>query len=326
MIRNLLEIRNSKFKILSLVILVVLLFPLLTTAQDITASASVSVSPTLFELDLKPGDVSVSSMKVINLSNKVQSYEMEIKPFVGNELGEAKIVPDDDPAYSLGSWVKINPEKFSLAPSASQEVKFTVSVPKDAEPGGKYGSVLATLSDKGEVSSGTGAVTRSKVGSLVLVAIAGEINYAAYVKDFSVTQRRYEKSPVTFTTRLHNDSTVHIKPKGFITLTNIFGSQAAQMNFEQKNILPNSDRLLTQAYDQPLPIGRYKASLNLVYGTGQTLAAQIVFYVLPLWLIILAAIALGLFVQFLIYRRRQQRQIAELLKAARKVRVIRRMG
>lgn len=296
-------------------------------AQDAsTDQAKVSVSPTLFELSAKPGDVLENTMKVINTSEIVQSYEMGVQPFIGNELGQAKIVADDDSIYFLKNWVKITPQKFTLAPKETQVVKFVTSVPADAEPGGQYGSILAMLANKGEVS-GTGAVTRSKVGTLVLVAVAGDINYSAYVKDFTVDKKRFERSPIVFNTRIHNNSTVHIKPRGFITLTNIFGRKAGSIDFDQKNILPKSDRLVTQSYDQPLKVGRYVATLNVLYGEkGSQLSSTLVFYVFPVWLIVLCIAALILIILLLIYRRRQKRKFASLLRAAKSQRVVRRMG
>ena len=317
--------KNFKFLWLIVLALIFCVLPANGQAQEVD-DAKVSISPTLFELSAKPGDVLEQTMKVINTSDIIQSYEMGVQPFVGNEFGQAKFVADDDTTYFLKSWTKITPSQFTLAPKQTQEVKFVITLPVDAEPGGQYGSVLATLVNKGELS-GTGAITRSKVGTLVLVAVAGDISYSAYIKDFSVAKKRFERSPITFNTRIHNNSTVHIKPKGFITLTNIFGQKAGSLEFDQKNIFPSTDRLITQSYDQPLKVGRYVATLNLLYGDkGDQLSAQLVFYVFPTWLIILCVVLLILIVLVLIDRNRQKRQFAKLLKAAKNPRIIRRMG
>ena len=155
----------------------VIMLPNSGQAQEL-GQAKVSISPTLFELTAKPGDILENTMKVINTSEIVQSYEMEIKSFIGNELGQAKITASDDPEYALRGWVKITPEKFTLAAKQTQVVKFVISVPEDAEPGGQYGSILASLVDNSTVT-GTGAITKSKVGTLVLVAVAGDITYSA---------------------------------------------------------------------------------------------------------------------------------------------------
>ncbi|MDP3992958.1 MAG: hypothetical protein Q8Q05_01970, partial [bacterium] len=80
-------------------------------------------------------------------------------------------------------------------------------------------------------------------------------------------------------------------------------------------------------YDQPLKVGRYVANLNLLYGDkGDQLSATTIFYVFPTWLIIVSVILLLLIILVLIDRNRQKRRFAELLKAARTPRVVRRMG
>src|SRR3989344_1985414 len=321
------KIENCKLEIVILTLLLSAfsVLPTLGQTQDVNQE-KVSISPALFELIAKQGDTLDNSMKVINTSDQIQDYEMEIKPFVGNEFGQAKIVADDDSTYFLKNWVKIVPSQFTLAPKQTQVVKFTITVPVNAEPGGQYGSILASLVNNSEVS-GTGAVTKSKVGSLILVAIAGDISYSAFIKEFKVAKKRFERSPINFTTKIHNNSTVHIKPKGFITLTNIFGQKIGQLDFEQKNILPNSDRTAIQSYNAPLPVGRYVATLNLIYGEGAgQLNSKLIFYVFPIWLIILLIILLILIILLLIYRRRQKRKFAELIKAAKTPRIIRRMG
>lgn len=315
-------------KLIVVLVLLMLAFSVLPAVgqEEGVKQEKVSVSPALFELNAKPGDILENSMKVINTGNAIQDFEMEIRPFVGNELGQAKIVADDDSIYFLKSWVKMEPTQFTLAPLQTQVVKFTINVPLNAEPGGQYGTILASLVNESEVS-GTGAVVRSKVGTLILVAVAGDINYSAYIGEFSTNKKRFERSPITFKTNIHNNSTVHIKPKGFITLTNVFGRKTGQIDFDQKNIFPNSDRVATQSYDLPLPVGRYIASLNLIYGEGAgQLNAQLIFYVFPIWLIILLIVLLILFILFIIYRRRQKRKFAALIKAAKTPRVVRRMG
>lgn len=320
------RIGNWKLEIILLALLLSVssVLPAGTFAQQ-TGDSKVSISPTLFEISVKPGDIIEKTMKVINNSNITQAYKMELDPFVGNELGQAKIVPDD-PTFTLKDWLKISPLEFTLAAQKNQDIKFTITVPKDAEPGGQYGSILAMLNNKEDIS-GTGAVVRSKVGTLLLVAIAGDVNYLAYVKEFSAGKMRYEHSPITFNTRIHNTGTVHIKPKGFITLTDMFGHKVGSLDFEQKNIFPGSDRTMTQDYTQPLKIGRYTATLNVLYGEkGDQLSSKLVFYVLPLWFIILCIVVLLLIILFFIYRKRQKQKIAKLLKAARNPRPVRRLG
>jgi hypothetical protein len=231
---------------------------------------STSISPVTFELTAKPGDTLKNVVKVTNVSTLTLQYTMQVEAFVGNELGQATIVPnkdDADPALALDDWTTVSPSSFTLKPKEQQIVSYTIVIPKNAEPGGRYGSVLAAAKalDTNELA-GTGAKVGQKVGSLVLLSIQGPINYVASIKDFTPTKQLFEHTPITINTRIHNQSTVHIKPKGFITLTNLFGKKVVQIPFEERNVLPDGDRLLTTEIKDNLPIGRYTANLALVYG------------------------------------------------------------
>lgn len=291
------------FSTLFLATVLALLVPLpIVKAQD---KVSTAITPIIFELTANPGDTLEKTVKVTNAGDTLTAYTMDIEPFVGNETGQATITATDDPTYSLKSWVTIKPATFNLKSKESQFVVFTIKVPGNAEPGGRYGSILASAGG-GDSVNGTGAITKQKVGSLILVSVAGDVSYSATIKNFGADKRLFERSPIGFTTRLHNDSTVHVKPKGFITIANLFGKKVADVPFDEKNILPKSDRLITSNYATKLPIGRYTATLSLVYGEkGDQLTSVSSFIVFP-WKVGLPIVAVILIlIWFLIARRRQ---------------------
>jgi hypothetical protein len=68
-------------------------------------------------------------------------------------------------------------------------------------------------------------------------------------------------------------------------------------NESKGNVLPNSTRKFENKWDAKpvnfldVPIGRFKANLNVVYGEGnKTLTSTLVFWILPWWVIITALI------------------------------------
>lgn len=114
--------------------LLVSIFALPTHAQDQTANTfSTSISPVTFELTAKPGDTLRNVVKVTNVSTQALQYSMEVEAFVGNELGQATIVPNNeesDPALALSDWTTISPATFTLKPREQQIVSFVVNIPK----------------------------------------------------------------------------------------------------------------------------------------------------------------------------------------------------
>jgi hypothetical protein len=266
-----------------------------TRAQESSVGEKValSISPLNFEFTINPGETREDVVKVTNPdSEKTQTITMNVEPFRGDETGQVTVLDEeeDDPAYSLKQWVTISPKTFTLKPRETRVVTFKTVVPKNAEPGGKYGAIVAST-ERGEIGQ-TGAVTVQKVGSLVLLTVQGFIQYNASARDFYTVnntedirdrapQNLYEKSPIYFLTRLHNNGTVHIKPKGFITISNIFGKKVADIEVPAKNVLPGSDRAQVVEWNDA-KMGRYTATMVLNYGDkNQQITATTSFTVFP---------------------------------------------
>lgn len=285
---------TSRILILIVSLSLLLFLPTLALAQEETISTS--ISPVVFELTANPGESQTNTVKVTNTGSSASDYQITIESFSGNDRGQAIVNGDTDPEYELKKWVSIKPDKFHLAKEANQIVTFTINVPSDAAPGGRYGTILASPSGQGQVN-GTGAVVRQKVGTLVLLSVKGDVSYSANVQEFKTTKTLFERAPVDFSTKIYNGSTVHVKPRGFITVANTFGHKVAEVEFKQGNILPKSDRIYDGQISQKLPIGRYVATLALNYGEkGDQLISTTSFIVFP-WKVGLPIIA-GLLILF----------------------------
>jgi len=297
--------------------LLVLISLLATTPVPVRAQerVSFSISPLVFELTMNPGDTREDFVTVTNASETdTYSFTMSLEPFVGSETGAATIVDQGDPAYSLKEWVTITPSKLTLKPQQRQRVAYKIQIPKNAEPGGRYGSIVAAT-EKPELGQ-TGAVTVQKVGSLVLLSVRGEVTYRAFPSRFETVKAAqelenktrktlYEQAPVHFLTEIHNAGTVHIKPKGFVTVSNMFGKKIADLPFPERNILPNSDRIIELDW-KDAPIGRYTATLVLNYGDkGEQLTATTSFTVFP-WKVGLPIIAASLAIVWFVIARRKR--------------------
>lgn len=253
--------------------------------------ASIAISPLTFVLNANPGDRIENTIKVTNAQGTgAINVEMEVKPFTGTETGEAVIQDEEDPAYSLGKWITVSPKNLILEPKQTGLVTYTINVPSNAEAGGRYASILAKSGSQNV--TGTGAATVQKVGSLILLNINGTISYDAIVKEFKtvksdgniekpVNQFNFEKAPVTFFARIANTGRSHIKPKGFVVISNLFGKKIGGIPFPERFILPGNDRVLETKWEDA-KIGYYTATLLLNYGDkNEQLTATTTFMVFP---------------------------------------------
>jgi len=257
---------------------------------------SIGISPLTFELSGISGDVIENYIKVYNPSSNDIGVKMQVEDIAPTgELGFVTVEPAETETYSLARWIKTEPTEFQLKPQEEKLVKFTLTVPENAEPGGHYGTVLAaarSIAGEGQV----GAAIVQRIGALVLLTVPGEMKENLAIKDFAVPKYS-EKGPINFAVRLENKGSIHVKPKGAITITNWFGKKVAEISMPEKNVLPNGIRKYDLAWNKKwLWQGKYTATLTGSYGMRNTqlTSAVITFWVFP-WkfgLIILAMLIL----------------------------------
>ena len=262
------------------------------------SGGGVTISPLTFELTANPGDVVNNQIKIYNPTDKIVSIKVEAEDFraVGEE---GKVVTtsesDEDTTYSLRKWIVIVPTEFTLESGKEKIVDFIIKVPENAEPGGKYGSILAGIT--GSISDGgTGAAIATKTGALVLLMVSGDLNEELIVSDFSAPSF-LEYGPVSFEIKFENTGTVHVRPRGFIVVTDLFGKKVAELEFSQKNVLPGAIRKNEAEWDIKWLFGKYTATVVGNYGTGNIPfeTRVITFWVLP-WKLMLGVSLVLLFI------------------------------
>jgi len=295
-------------------------------AQDLNRIA-LTITPPLIKINMNPGETWSSSIKIINNNPRVLTVYTQIFDFKGGERGGVKFIKEYDESteaekkHLLSQWLEINQEPINLAAYQSQDIVFTIKVPKNAEPGGHYAAILAGIKPAKKIEKGSGINISSMLSSLVMLKINGEINEKGQIEEFSTDKRFYQSPEVDFTIRFNNSGNVHLQPQGEIKIYNFFGKVKGIIPINQKsesgNVLPESTRKWEfnwKVEDSLLEIGRFKA--DLVLGFGEE-ARQHDFQSLYFWVINLKPTltilgGLLLFLLFIIYfaRRYIKRSVA----------------
>lgn len=127
---------------------------------------------------------------------------------------------------------------------------------------------------------------------------------SAILLEFQTSQKSFEYINIPFTTIIKNNGTTNIIPSGTITIKNFLGQNtgALKINPRAELIAPDTMQKYKNYWtrDSKLGFGHYNATLNLTYGSNETLSSKIYFWIIPWKTIILTLIALAIF--YLIYR------------------------
>ncbi|MCK4354833.1 hypothetical protein KAW43_00560 [Candidatus Parcubacteria bacterium] len=287
---------------------------LIFTNDVFAQEKGIGISPLTFELTASSGDVLTNTLKVYNPTDSTIGIKIEVEDFTATgEMGQVIIEPAETETYSLAGWIRTEPETFILGSKEQKFVDFTINVPENAEPGGHYGSILASTAGViGEKI--TGATVAQKVGALVLLTVSGEIREELIVKDFSCPSF-LETGPVDFTIRFENRGTVHLRPRGFVVITDWRGKKAADIVFPQNNIMPGAVRKIEASWDKKWLAGRYTAVLVGGYGTSNISfnSSVLTFWVFPWKLALIIFVALMMFIIFFYKTRKRWRLAMKIL-------------
>ena len=286
--------------VLSLIFLISIFSYFTINAQESNESTGLTISSPVVEKTINKGEKVSGTIKLTNESNKDLKITVSKKDFTAeNEEGAAKLSdPKANKAFSLGAWVDVT-DGFDLKSKELKEVSYTISVPENAEPGGHYGSIVFSPSLLNPTAfEGSSTTITSEIGTLILVSVPGEINYGAKLVEFSTAKKFYTNSSnlVEFITRFQNLSTVHVKPKGTISIKNMFGKNVIVLvvNENEGNALPGSIRKFSNDWEKKYGFGFYKATVNLSYSESKNISSSLIFWIIP-WketLVVIILIAL----------------------------------
>ena len=278
-----------------------------------TGSAlALTISPVKVEVTGNPGQTLQGELTLLNEQKENKTFFSTFENFEpSGETGSPKFVGAKD---GLATWINTQ-ASVDVATDETIKVPYSITIPNNAEPGGYFAAIFwgeqnPDTQAGGEVSIG------GKIGVIILLRVAGDIEEVAGISDFTTADGKKFKTnlPVIFNYRFKNSGGDRVVPLGDITIKNIFGFVAATLpaNSKEGSVLPDSARkfevlwgestnedevrsFFTTAKDQlkNFHVGPYKANLSLVYGaTNQSATDDFWFFLFPWQLLLLATLGL----------------------------------
>ena len=298
--------KTTKYFLLILAIIFFITFKPALAQESLT----LSISPSLFDMSVNPGQEWRSTLKIIN----VNKYDLTVYIDVVNfrpqgEGGDGRFIPVEagGEGATLAEWFTITKEAVLIPREQSTEVPFSVLVPNDASPGGHFAAILVGTKPLVPESGQAKVQTAQVVTSLFFARVAGDIVEKGDIREFITTDSFLSSPEATFGLRFENKGNVHLQPQGEIKILNMWGQERGIIPINQTsqfgNVLPDSIRNFTFSWKgewSVTDIGRYTALVNLAYGTEarQFATAETSFWVIPYKLLLsfLLFIVLAIFI------------------------------
>jgi hypothetical protein len=293
-------------------IFIFLNFPLNVALGEQT---SLKITPLTYKLTIDQGGSESATVSIIN-PNKIEIMVVaETEDFLqADEEGSPRFISKGAGKTTLAEWINIDRQEIKLMPGEKRDVPFEIMIPENAENGGHYAAIFfRSIPLETEDSQITVA---SRVGTLVLVTVPGDISAKGEIVEFKLPQYS-EHGPISFLARFKDTGTVHYQLGGTITITNLFGKEVAKLDLPEHIVLPDGVRRFETQWPVKWTIGRYEAKLQMRDGDGNLKTDSKIFYVFP-WKYGLAAlgviIVLIIVIIFAKIRSKNKKNQAESIK------------
>ncbi|KKU32597.1 hypothetical protein A3K29_05630 [Candidatus Collierbacteria bacterium RIFOXYB2_FULL_46_14] len=283
----------------------------------VSAQSVITAIPPRLVLSGKPGETINAQLKVRNDSEEAQNYTVAVEDFIVYDT-QGTPIPVAQSAgnrWSLASWVSA-PDVIPVDTKTTQIVNIRIKVPLTALPGGHY--AMLTYMPNGDVKPGqmkkTASIIGQRVGTLIYFTVAGPVTEKLNILKFSVPQFS-EQGPINFTGTLESLSDIHITPVGNITISDPLRTKVAEVPVEAGSVFPETQRDFVSTWTQKWGWGKYRADLNLAYGTtGAVATATIFFWLFPIRLVIYSLIAIISILTAIILLNKRSKRHQEMLE------------
>lgn len=258
------------------------------------------IGPGKIEMELSPGQTGTFELNISNRLGTDKTFSLALEDFTGSEDPNQTVVllGSDRGPYSLRDFIKISTSTLDIEHAKRARVSVSVSIPKNAEPGGLYGSVLAGVVSKGGEQSNTNGVVSTnpiitRIGTLIFIKVKGEVKEEGKLTDFALAQNKKIISGmngVKFNLFFKNDGNIHLNPKGTIAINNMLGTNIGNITVEPWFAMPKSLRFREVSWNPNFLLGKYTAIASIERGYGDAKdQIEYTFWAIP-WQIILGVL------------------------------------
>ncbi len=267
------------------------------------------VGPGRFEVELAPGESRTVELIVSNRLGVGRIFSFNVEDMQAAEATDGSVVflGERVGPYTLKDFISVPYERFYLEHGTRARIPVTISLPADAEPGGRYGSLLTSVASEQDAPGGpgtqAGTAIISRIGTLFFITTPGVMNRQSELSNFTTLndQKIFGSGPITFLIESENYGSVHTTPSGVLSIRNMVGEEVGNFEIPTWFVLPQAVRTRQVDWDRELLVGRYTATVQVNRGYDDIVdEMSFSFWVIP-WKLLLMVFA-GLFIFFFILR------------------------
>ena len=257
-----------------------------------------SVTPMNQMIELRPGEVFLTSITVVNSVNSAGefSYKAYVVPY--NVLsGEYDVdVTTMTGRTQLADWVTILNPTGTLAPNETAEVELEIQVPENVAAGGQYAAIVVGVDDeKSRTQSGMTIRNVKEIASVIYANVEGETIHGGRVLEnnipgFAATVPVKVEAIIENTGNTHEVAEVTIAASNLLTGETILPTEFDDGKYSEI-VMPETTKFVTREINGLPMLGIVKISQSIYYNYAISTEEKVV-VICPIWFMALMAVTL----------------------------------
>ncbi|MCX6646883.1 MAG: hypothetical protein NTY09_11120 [bacterium] len=233
---------------------------------------------------LNNGDSFSDAIPVTNISDEsinIRIYAGDWVRVSGQTSGYSFDLPTGNEDRSLTEWLIFSPERMTIEPGETKDIRFEINVPVDINLNGSYWAVIfienVPVEEPGDMTPRPDAM---QVGISVAFRYALQIYTTIEGTEIrNVTFRSLDiaqaEQGLDITAILENLGNIYLRPEVWLELRDTAGEVVYRQDYIDQTLLPESARnYIFEVRDLSVAPGRYLAMVIADYGATTLIAAQ----------------------------------------------------
>lgn len=179
--------------------------------------------------------------------------------------------------HDVGAWIHLDRSTITLKPGEQQAVAFTVTIPPSADVGQHLGGIVAEDSDVRRPDHKQGLQINVVLRAVIAVQVnlPGTPVYNVTVGDITASGSSNHQ---TLVIHMRNAGNQMVKPKGRLTVVDSEGHEVQSLPLTLDTFVPQTAiEYPVFVRGQALGAGKYRATVELSYGTSDHLTTTVPF-------------------------------------------------
>ncbi len=252
-------------------------------------SESITLSPVSGHYSVNAGSSVQDAVTVLNDGQTAYDFVVYGSPYGVKDIQYSPDFTTQQQNADAYKWLQFPQARWHVDVRQTVKVPFTVSVPKDASPGGHYGAIFAEVQPAGG-SANSSVLRKKRVGMILYVNVNGMSRVAGRTQSVTIDWLQH-RSPLQANVTIGNSGNADFQAKQSLTVADVFGRTIYQ-NTQEATVLPDRPRSVPLEWSGAPWLGVYKVTVTSTVLDTTTKKWSYVLMA-PVWFLVLVVFGCG---------------------------------